>query len=497
MSALSDASARAAKPSAIPSLAARLTAWYAASAFALILAATGVLYLALEKGLDADNDRVLADRLVDVRNVLNNQSNPHSELADQLEVSASPRQRTPIYVRVIDEAGNVFIESPEMSRRLPHIEFSSPLAIEEGAGTEGMIQHGEASHRYRVIARKIDVRNAQPSTQPSDIPRSPVMIEVALSLAPQEKLLAGYRKRLWIAMSVALVACIAVGYEIARRGIRPIRDITNTARTIKSTTLDARIDATPMPSEVRLLAGEFNEMLDRLQESFARISRFSADIAHELRTPVNNLRGTAEVALNKARSVEEYQDALVTCTEECTRLTHIIENLLFLARAEDPRHQIQRETLDVGHELQTVAEFYEVAASEAGVSIEVANELHRARPLAARLNRTLFQRAVGNLLSNSILHTPAGGKITVSAERSGGNMLNVRVTDTGRGIPDTHLPRVFDRLYRVADDRSTHSGGAGLGLAIVKSIAQSHGGSVGITSILGNGTSVTISLPVD
>jgi signal transduction histidine kinase len=125
-------------------------------------------------------------------------------------------------------------------------------------------------------------------------------------------------------------------------------------------------------------------------------------------------------------------------------------------------------------------------------------EAHRSGKLSlpAKLNRTLFQRAVGNLLSNSILHTPAGGTIRVSAERQG-NIVRVKVADTGRGIPADHLPHVFDRLYRVADDRSTHSGGAGLGLAIVKSIAQSHGGSVSIESELGKGTMVHITFPMD
>src|SRR5262249_38906544 len=150
-------------------------------------------------------------------------------------------------------------------------------------------------------------------------------------------------------------------------------------------------------------------------------------------------------------------------------------NLLFLARAEDPRHQIQREPLEVTHELATVAEFYEASASEAGVNVEVKVD----GPLPAQLNRTLFQRAVGNLLDNSIAHTPRGGRITLAACRVNGQ-IRIDVADTGEGIPPEHLPRVFDRLYRVAGDRSKNSGGAGLGLAIVRSIASSHGGSVEI-----------------
>jgi two-component system heavy metal sensor histidine kinase CusS len=172
------------------------------------------------------------------------------------------------------------------------------------------------------------------------------------------------------------------------------------------------------------------------------------------------------------------------------RLSHIIDNLLFLARAEDPRQVIAREPLDVAHELEVVSEFYEASASEAGVKIDV--EVRG--PLEARLNRTLFQRAVGNLLDNSIKHTQPGGRIRVVAASSNGE-LTIDVIDTGCGIPPEHVPRVFDRLYRVADDRSKHTGGAGLGLAIVKSIAASHGGTVGIESRVGEGTKVTIRIP--
>src|SRR5262249_19800144 len=150
--------------------------------------------------------------------------------------------------------------------------------------------------------------------------------------------------------------------------------------------------------------------LDRLQESFDRLSRFSADIAHELRTPVNNLRGEAEVALGRPRSVDDYREVLGSCVEECSRLSSLIDNLLFLARAESPQTQIGKERFDVVAELGKVRDFYEAAAAEAGVSLVV-------RPnerLLVELDRTLFQRAVGNLLANALAHTPAEGTVTLA-----------------------------------------------------------------------------------
>ncbi|CAN5551248.1 heavy metal sensor histidine kinase [soil metagenome] len=464
------------------SLAARLTAWYAVSAFFVILSASGLLYLALERSLDFENDRVLLDRANEVRQLLATLPGPPQEIPS-IPDSTPQRHHTPVYLRMLDGDGKVRAEFP-VNAHMPAMTFPPPVSIDDD-DAQASIAAAPDGERYKVLTmlapRPPGVGDGKPYT-----------VQVALALEPQESLLAAYRRRLWIAMSAALILCIFIGYEIARRGIRPIAQVTGIARRIRSTTLDARIDATNMPSELQSLAGEFNEMLDRLQESFARISRFSADIAHELRTPVNNLRGVAEVALTKARSREEYHEALSSNIEECVRLSHIIENLLFLARAEDPRHQVAREALDLGHELATVAEFSEASATEAGVSIDVKVD----GPLPVKINRTLFQRAVGNLLDNSIKHTPAGGKITVGAARNNGT-LEIDVADTGIGIPPEHLPHVFDRLYRVANDRSKNTGGAGLGLAIVRSIAASHGGSVKIASQEGGGTRVTIAIPVD
>jgi two-component system heavy metal sensor histidine kinase CusS len=295
-----------------------------------------------------------------------------------------------------------------------------------------------------------------------------------------------------VALSISMVGCLLAGYRIARSGIRPVEDVSNTARRIRTTALDERIDARHMPAELASLANQFNEMLDRLKDGFERLSRFSADIAHELRTPVNNVRGAMEVALSKPRAIEEYQETLASCTEEAQRLTRIIESLLFLARAEDPNHYIRRETLDVARELAVVRDFYDPSAAEAGVNIEV----HARGPLHVPLDRTLFQRAIGNLLANALAHTSRGGSITLAATRENG-MVSVNVSDTGCGISAEHLPHVFDRLYRVDPDRSHATGGAGLGLAIVKSIAISHGGSIQMSSQVGKGTQVSMQFPIE
>jgi two-component system heavy metal sensor histidine kinase CusS len=265
-----------------------------------------------------------------------------------------------------------------------------------------------------------------------------------------------------------------------------------TMRHIRSTNLRERILPEGYPSELAALAGPFNEMLDRLEESFERISRFSADIAHDLRTPVNNIRGEAEVALARARTVEEYRDMLGSCLEEAVRLSSLISDLLFLARAESPLTHLRREKVDVGQLLCGVQEYYEASAADGGVSFSTAVP---AEPVIAEMDRTLLQRAVGNLVSNALTYTPPGGSVVLEtcAEPSA---IRIDVSDTGVGIPPEALPKVFDRFFRVDSSRSQASGGTGLGLAIVQSIMLLHGGKIEIASQPGCGTKVTLRMPI-
>ena len=270
-----------------------------------------------------------------------------------------------------------------------------------------------------------------------------------------------------------------------------MEEIAETARRITSSHLDERIAAEGYPYELASLALTFNNMLDGLEESFARISRFSADIAHDLRTPVNNIRGEAEVALARARTIDEYRDALESSLEEAVRLSDLISNLLFLARTESPLTHLRLEQVDVAELLDGVREYYDASAADAGILLTSAATL---LPVFAKLDRTLVQRAVGNLVSNAIAHTLEGGTVALTTHAEAANIL-IEIADTGVGIPPDALPRVFDRFYRVDSSRSSASGGTGLGLAIVQGIVQLHGGIVEIASAPGSGTRVTLRMP--
>ena len=472
------------------SLAARLTLWQAGSAFLLVLISTGLLYWMLASHLDHEDDQHLAEKVYQLRNIVRSGADSLAALRAEVEPRQAAGQYAQFLVRIIGEDGRAIVETSGMSDDLPIAVFPPPypVDVEPSAGVEFLSKRGRS---YRLLAAATEPLAPQepPPGQARDGARI-AALPVALDCTYEEQLMAGYRRRLGLVLLLALVGCAAAGYAVARRSLRPVGEIADAAQRVRSTTLDERLSLAGLPDELDKLARTFNAMLDRLEDAFERLGRFSSDIAHELRTPVNNLRGEAEVALNRPRTAAEYRAVLESSLEECARLSKLIDSLLFLARAEHPETTIERQTVDVGKELAVVHDFYEAAAAEAGIELTVAAQAGA----TIDIDRTLFHRAIGNLVTNALAHTRAGGSITLSAAELD-NAVEVAVTDTGAGIAPEHLNRVFDRFYHADEARSPGSGHVGLGLALVKSIAELHKGSARITSTVGKGTRVALVFP--
>jgi two-component system heavy metal sensor histidine kinase CusS len=227
-------------------------------------------------------------------------------------------------------------------------------------------------------------------------------------------------------------------------------------------------------------------MLDRLEVSIEGLSHYSANLAHELRTPINNLMVEADIALSRPRTVDEYRKVIGSNMEEYVRLSRMIDSLLFLARTENAQTGLNLALMDLRKEIEDIAEFYSAVASDEGVKVTCTGEA------ALYADPVLFRRAVSNLLANAINYTPKEGEISISVRQSDGMSVEVIVSDTGCGIAQEHLPRIFDRFYRVPSIRKPEAPGSGLGLAIVKSIMELHGGAVEIQSELTRGTTVTM-----
>jgi two-component system, OmpR family, heavy metal sensor histidine kinase CusS len=457
-------------------LAFRLTAAYTLAGLVLVLLGTASLYAVLRSELDKSTDLFLADKLHVLRTMLRERPDDEDGLREEIELESAARRYQQFYIRLVDGRGVPILTTPGMAEKLDLAELVSRT---QGRPEHSIFMVGKNGQAFRATSATAPV-----GTSPGDNDT----IQIAIDISQEEALLRRYRLWFWAILLATSVLFPLVGYRIARHGIRPVEEIAATARKITSTNLRERIGAEGYPSELASLAGTFNEMLDRLEESFDRISRFSADIAHDLRTPVHNIRGEAEVALARARTVDEYRGVLESSLEEAVRLSDLIGDLLFLARAENPVKHVQRQTVDVGELLGTVREYYDATASDGGIRLVTAGN---GAPITAELDRSLMLRAVSNLVSNSIAHTPPGGTVTLAAVNEA-DVLRIDVSDTGTGIPAEALPRVFDRFFRVDPSRSKSSGGTGLGLAIVQSIMTLHGGTAEIASEMGRGTNVTL-----
>lgn len=441
------------------SLAARLAATYALCAFGLLALTNLVLFRALEASFDREDDEFLAMQVAGVRDLLR-----HPDAAQGLTPGASdalaPARSVP-FRRVILK-NRIQVETPGMSAFLP------PAAFQRGPS-----EVWAKGRLFRLQSISFDGRE----------------IQVALDKSQDFALLNGYaHQMLWVLLA-GLIVSAGVGYGVARRGLAPLQSIGARMRAVEAQHLHLRLGGQPWPRELAGLAASFDAMLDRLETAFEKLRRFSADLAHELRTPLSVLRGEAEVALSRPRSPDELRAVLESSLEELARLSQMSETLLFLARAENGAAPPHKAPLDARQELEAVAAYFEADADERGLTLRLEGEA-----FSLQADAVLLRRALANLLSNALRHTPRGGRVTISACAQGDEAVFM-VSDTGEGIAPEHLSRVFDRFYR-ADAARLHAGtGAGLGLSIVASIAALHGGHVEIENQSEGGTRARLLLP--
>ncbi|QHA88204.1 heavy metal sensor histidine kinase [Serratia rhizosphaerae] len=294
-----------------------------------------------------------------------------------------------------------------------------------------------------------------------------LQISVAHVMANEQKMLARYLWRVLAAVGMAFALIALLGYWVMRRELRPLRRMAAQAAAIAPSTLSTRLSVHGAPQELRQLIVSFNAMLDRINDGYQRLTQFSADLAHEIRTPVGALMGQCQVALYQPRSVEEYETLLSTNMEELERISRMVENILFLARAGNAQSALNYRTLDMAAELQRVADYFEGLAEERGIQLTCQG--------GGRLwaDAMLFQRALSNLVANAVRYADGNSQIILRAGTEGDACV-VRVINQGAPIDAAHLDKLFDRFYRADAARSSQA--SGLGLSIVRAIMTLHGG---------------------
>jgi heavy metal sensor kinase len=358
----------------------------------------------------------------------------------------------------------------------------------EGWEREGLAQalgsHPEAMPRPWRAADGRSYR-FQTATGPS------YEVAVAVDEASLRRTLRTLAFILLMGIPCAVGLAVAGGYVLAGRVLSPVGAMADHARKITADSLGERLPVKNPADEFGRLATVFNETLSRLDDSFARLRRFTADASHELRTPLTAMRSVGEVALQRSLHRAAYRDVIGSMLEEVDRLTRLVETLLTLTRAESGRVQLARNVMDLGGLAGAVADSLRVLAEEKAQTLSVEAEPQ----IKTTGDASVLRQGLSNLIDNAIKYTPDKGTITVRVAKTSLAEAAIEVRDTGRGIPAQHRDRIFDRFYRVDAARARDSGGLGLGLAISRWAVEAHGGRIEVESEEGKGSVFRIVLP--
>ncbi len=453
----------------------RLTLLFALASTTVLMSVGTIIGLVVEKHFEEMD-------LVEQRGKLKLVQHALIKTTTQTELTQLPQQLTDA---LIGHPGlSVIVVGPDHETIYATAGASFPHALLDSASDESADQvepmlWKQGHHEYSGIAMTVatGINNKLHYT-----------VAIALDIQHRRQFMQLFKETLWVLFTLGIMLSAILGWVAVHQGLSPVRRIALVAQGISASQLDDRLSLDTVPSEVLDLAESFNGMLSRLEASFARLTNFSSDLAHELRAPVSNLMTQSQVALSKTRTADEYRDVLASNLEEFDRLARMISDMLFLAKTDHGLMVPQRDRIDLVNEIQQLIEFYEPLTEESGLSIAISGH---GSTLGDHL---MIRRALSNLLSNALRHTPRGGKIEAQVRENANGEVSVCIENSGTDIAPEHITHLFDRFYRV-DPARQHSGeGVGLGLAITQSIIEAHQGSIAVTSSNGL-TRFEITLP--
>jgi len=465
------------------SIGARLTLWSCTTTLIACGLLSVMLYYGLASALLAEVDSFVEGELSELASIVTDElaaGGGFDRIQDDIRHELGSRRREDLIFRAFDDAGNLLFtsntEDPLPLRRDPAT-ASRLDANQTRIGTQ-TTRSGESN--YRTAYERV-----------SNGAGRLLIIEACYRLDGTERSLAKYRLMSILALAVVAVAAVAGGRFVAGRSLRPVELITNSARRIESGNLYDRLPRSGNGDELDQLAETLNEMLGRIQTAMQRVHQFTADASHEIRTPLAALRGATEVALSRPRSAEELRETMETSIEHFSRLGRIADDLLFLASADAGKMSLHRHQSRLDELIRGAVELYLPMVEERGLSIDVG-------PLDSvivSIDVSRIKQVLINLLDNAVKYNTSGRSITIRLENHA-EVATLTVKDDGPGIPDTELPRIFDRFYRVDRARAgSVNGGVGLGLAICRTIVEAHGGTITLKSR--GGVEAIVRLPTD
>lgn len=475
--------ARSQQPSAIGSglsIRVRLTLWYGMALALVLVTFAGVLYSVMARELREQVDQSLATAAeTAIRSIEQTRATPSSQFED-LAAQFPELAVMDKFFQIFSPTGGVTIQSPHLK---PHNELLSRAALDAALAGQTIYQSVRFSDESPMRLFAVPVFD--------EAEHLVHIVQVGTTLQPVETMLQRLLLLLLILLPVALVVSLAAGWFLAGWALAPVGGITQAARRIAEGDLGQRLAVPPVRDELGTLAATFNEMIARLDASFHEIRRFSADASHELRTPLTVMKGETELALRRARPAEDYKLVLESNLEEIDRLTRIVDELLFLSRAD--LGEVKMATLPVRFDdlVRDVQQQAAVLGQERGIQIV----LGWLMPVTILGDELRLRELLLNLVDNAVKYSKPGGRVDVGLVTDG-SQVRLTVSDQGIGIEPDALPHLFDRFYRSAGARTHAKQGTGLGLAICKWIVESHKGRIDVQSRPGEGAQVTVTLPL-
>lgn len=440
------------------------------------------LYVGLGVSLHREVDSFLEGEVQEFLAILHEaQDDSLKEIERDIRRELGSRLRRDLTFRLLDPAGRVVVTSD------PHDALPDPWARPMPPGQSG------GAPRFDTVESSGFTHAVRVCSQWADLPaRGEFLAQATYNLGGIAASLSAFRRLCIGTMILAAGLSLIGGRWLAHRILQPVQRMTDAARRIGADNLSHRLSRTGNEDELDRLGAVLNEMLERLERQFSQIQQFSADAAHEFRTPLAALRGNAEVALSSDAAESELRSVLDASIEEYDRLSRVADDLLLLARADSGRPFLSRRRFSLHAAIQDVVDLFAPLAQDKDVSLEFAGE----GPVEADADGARIRQVISNLLDNALKFTPAGGRITISVAQSD-RAVEMTVADSGPGISAEHLPHVFDRFYRVDRARTREGAGAGLGLSISRTIVEAHGGSIHLISEPGDGATVTVRLPIE
>ena len=465
---------------AFKSIRSRLTAWYV-TLLAIILILFSVLlnyFLAKRLHESVDNSLTVSATVVATSATMRLGNSPLPGLNQLFEQFMNQGNLNKFY-RIYDGSGNVGSRSKNIS--------ASQFPLSQGAYADAL--EGKNSYETFTVGGQQPIRVI---TMPILFEGKLInLVQVGTSLEAVQETLRNLKIFLFTAVPSVLILAALFARFMARRALKPISRIIDTAREIgQGQELSKRIPVLKIKDELGQLALTFNEMMNRLENSFAQMRQFSSDASHELRTPLTVLKGQNELILSKQRKPEEYQEVISSNLEEINYMSKVLEDLFVLSKSDENQVNIDYKPVDLRALVEEVCKHAEILAEEKNIKIIIAFlELIEIQGDEVRLRQMVW-----NVLQNGIKYTQQGGELKISLQNEGDFAL-LTIQDTGIGIPEEDLPLIFNRFYRVDKARTRDEGGSGLGLSICRQIAEAHKGKIEVESKLGVGTRFKICLP--